>query len=387
MKKKKVLMWMSVSNLKPIGGPSGYLYNIYDYVNKTDEITNIDFLPPSKNKPNFISKVISFLVQNFSLIRFWSLKTHLLKKNNFLFDIDLSCYDIIHFHDTISLFMARDLIDNFNGLILLTSHSPQPLHLEYMENECSSFTTNQTKTLINILELIDKFSFLRADYVMFPCEEAKDPYKKWSFFDKTINIKEDKFFYCPTGTKDFFMVDNRDKIRRKYNIGNKDFLISYVGRHNLIKGYDNLKIIGKKILNQHNNVYFIVAGKEGPIKRLNHKRWIEVGYTNDPHSLINASDLFILPNKQTFFDLILLEVLSIGTKIMATYTGGNKFFKKFENINLIYYKNTNDAIRKINSLITDESSYDKKINREIFKTNFTTSKFLLNYNNVINTLK
>ena len=112
-----------------------------------------------------------------------------------------------------------------------------------------------------------------------------------------------------------------------------------------------------------------------------------MGYTNDPHSLINASDLFILPNKQTFFDLILLEVLSIGTKIMATYTGGNKFFKKFENINLIYYKNTNDAIRKINSLITDESSYDKKINREIFKTNFTTSKFLLNYNNVINTLK
>ena len=43
-------------------------------------------------------------------------------------------------------------------------------------------------------------------------------------------------------------------------------------------------------------------------------------WTNDPHSLINASDMFILPNKETYFDLIMLEVLSMGKIVLATNT-------------------------------------------------------------------
>ena len=59
--------------------------------------------------------------------------------------------------------------------------------------------------------------------------------------------------------------------------------------------------------------------------------WIEVGWTNDPHSLIAASDVFVLPNHETYFDLILLEVLSLGVPVVMSRTGGNKFFEQFNN--------------------------------------------------------
>ncbi len=31
--------------------------------------------------------------------------------------------------------------------------------------------------------------------------------------------------------------------------------------------------------------------------------------------------------KETYFDLVMLEVLSLGKIIIASYTGGNKYFK------------------------------------------------------------
>ena len=58
------------------------------------------------------------------------------------------------------------------------------------------------------------------------------------------------------------------------------------------------------------------------------ERWIEVGWTDEPHSLTNASDCLVVPNRQTYFDLVILEGLSLGIPIVTSMTGGNKYFKK-----------------------------------------------------------
>lgn len=386
MNNKKILIWMSESQLKPVGGPSGYLYNIKQFIDSNKTINNIDFLPPTNNEVSVRNNIISFFIKNILFLNFWSLKSFLLKKNKLPSKVDLSMYDIIHFHDTISLFKARDSIDKFSGQVLLTSHSPEPLHKELINNNYAIFKNRQKKALLNILNFIDKFSFLRADYIMFPCEEAKEPYLDWPFFNNIINIKNEKFIYCPTGSSEVKVISSKKDIRKKFNIKSDGFVISYVGRHNSIKGFDNLKKIGKEILNKFPHVYFLIAGKEAPMKGLDHSRWVEVGYTKDPHSLINASDLFILPNKQTFFDLILLEVLCIGTKILATHTGGNKFFKKFNKINMEFFNNEEDAINKVSLLINQKSNVDLNINKEVFNKNFTNSVFISNYNKILNNL-
>ena len=137
--------------------------------------------------------------------------------------------------------------------------------------------------------------------------------------------KKKKHRYMPTGIVGCKAKVNREDFRKKYGIPDNAFVISYAGRHNEIKGYADLKKLGEKLL-ADKNVYFLIAGKEEPMTGLKNDHWIEVGWTNDPHSLIAASDVFVLPNHETYFDLILLEVLSLGVPVVMSRTGGNKYF-------------------------------------------------------------
>ena len=165
-------------------------------------------------------------------------------------------------------------------------------------------------------------------------------------------------------------VDSKT-VREKYGIPNNAFLISYVGRHNQIKGYDVLKEIGSKILDKK-DVYMIIAGSEGPLYHLENKKWIEVGWTNDPHSIIAASNLFILPNRETYFDLVFLEVLSLGVPLLVSNTGGNKYF----------FDTVKDAIKEINSIMKKENKEiekSKKKNIDLFNKTFNDKEFANRY--------
>ncbi|WP_172997013.1 glycosyltransferase, partial [Lactobacillus helveticus] len=177
-----------------------------------------------------------------------------------------------------------------------------------------------------------------ADYIVFPCEEAEEPYSHfWKEFDEFKQKNKSKFKYIPTGIDQCVATVTSDKVFSKYEIPNNSFVVSFVGRHNEIKGYDNLKVIGKNIISTIANSYFLIAGNENPLHGLDNKRWIEAGWTNDPYSLINASDVFILPNKETYFDLVFLEVLSLGKTIVASKTGGNKYFERFKSSGIYLY--------------------------------------------------
>ena len=162
------------------------------------------------------------------------------------------------------------------------------------------------------------------------------------------------------------------------------------GRHAYsIKGYDILKEIGEDILRKHDNVYFLIAGKEEPLQGLDNKRWIEVGWTDDPHSLIAASDVFVLPNRETYFDLVMLEVLSLGTIIVANNTGGNKYFSKTNTNGIILFNGIAEAVRQIETVMQiDMDSKNKMMesNKKLFNEQFSLDVFANNYCRMINSL-
>ena len=60
---KKILIWNDYP-LGPVGGPSGYLYNLKSYI-KENNIENIDFL----NNADFIKKVDVKKEKYFEVIR------------------------------------------------------------------------------------------------------------------------------------------------------------------------------------------------------------------------------------------------------------------------------------------------------------------------------
>lgn len=278
--------------------------------------------------------------------------------------------------------MNRDNLSNFKGKVLLTSHSPKPAHKEIYEDQLSNIEKVLYSRKLKELEKIDHYSFNRADYIIFPCKEAEEPYyNNWDEYKNIQKTRSDIYKYVPTGAIKCKAKRSRKDILAEYSIPSDSFVVSYVGRHNETKGYDLLKKVGKKILEKHKNVYFLIAGKEEPLKGIEDKRWIEVGWTNDPHSIISAADLFVLPNKETYFDLILLEVLSLGKIVLASDTGGNKYFRKFSDKGIIYFNSEDEAVLKIEDLINlpNEKIIElEKKNEKLFDHNFTMSHFTKN---------
>ena len=388
----KVLIYMNINNLKPTGGPAGYLYNLK---NELDYLKNENIFFINKDiKKNKYRKYYDKLPKYFkevykSKIRLRKIK-FLLSNSPKVTNIDFNQYDIIHFHSTFDLYSVKDTLKDFNGKIVLTSHSPKPYHLEFIEDAINIKDRIKYKEIYEKLDRIDEYAFENTDYIVFTCEDAEEPYfKNWEKYKNIKNKNKNKYKYLLTGCKEGNVCLSRKEICLKYNIPEDAFIISYVGRHNFTKGYEDLKNLGEKILRDNKNIYFLVAGKEEPIKGLKHSNWIEVGWTNDPHSIIAASDIFILPNKETYFDLVMLEVLSLEKVVLASKTGGNKQFQKYHTKGIILYDNIEDAYLKFNDIILNNkenlSSWGKE-NRSLFDNKFNSKIFAKKYIELMNNI-
>ena len=391
----KGLIYFDKNILEPTGGPTGYLYNLYNELLK-ENIQEIDFLDSykgnlkSKNKKIFYHLPKSFQTIYRKLKKYlkrYKILEDIFENKNKKANIDIDKYDFIHFHSTVDMYMVKDSLKDYKGKVILTSHSPKAQFKEIIEDRTELKYYLKRKNDFDKLEEVDKYAFNRADIIIFPCEDAEEPYyNTWEDYKKIKEINKYKYMYLPTGILPIDIEDNTDEIRERYNIPKDAFVISYVGRHNEVKGYDSLKKIGKKILEKNENIYFLIGGNEHPITRLENKHWIEVGWTNKAHQLIQASDVFILPNKETYFDLILLEVLSIGKPVILTNTGGNKYFKKFDKAGLYYYdyNNTDQVIEIIKEIQKEDLKKLGNINKKIMNENFTTEIFVKNYLKIIN---
>lgn len=381
----KLLIYMDYENIKPSGGPAGYLYNLKQELDKNNN-NQIYFLNRNKKK-NKYRKYYDLLPRK---IKEKYRSKSRLNKCEFLLsdkskksDINFNEYDIIHFHSTFDMYNVKDSLKEYKGKIILTSHSPKPAHIELIEDCISEKDRKIYGDKYKKLWIVDEYAFNKADYIIFPCEEAEEPY--YNNWDKYRNLKENnknKYRYLLTGTRACKSKLSRNEICEKYNIPKDSFIVSYVGRHNSVKGYDVLKKMAKNILEDNRNVYFLIAGVEQPLKRINDTNWIEVGWTNDPHSIISASNLFILPNKETYFDLVLLEVLSLGKMVLLSNTGGNKHFKRYNLDGIIHYYDFDDSIEKLREVLYKDKNEISKLeleNKNLFKEKFTSNIFYKNY--------
>lgn len=386
---KKLLIFYNEEELKPIGGPSGYLYSLnMGLKNNKSEKVDISFLHSTthlKSIKKSASTSKNIIVKQ--IYKIYKRCQHIRDILRIIYccqisPINFEEFDAIHFHSTRDLYVHRKQLEHYKGNVILTSHSPQPLYNEYLEGS-SKIELHLFGKVYTKLKEMDEYAFERANQIIFPCQTADEPYEKtWKKYREIKKTKTNAFKYLLTGTVPANVRYDKEAIRKKYGIPNKAFLISYVGRHNAIKGYDNLKKICANLLEKNPNIYVLVAGNIGPIEPLKHERWIEAGWTNDPHSLIAASDVFVLPNKETYFDLVLLEVLSIGTPSVITKTGGNRFFERYHDNGVFLYGSFEECEKYIYEIM--ESSEEKKekmiqTNKDLYESKFTTDIFAQNY--------
>ena len=390
---KKILIYRRESDLAPTGGPKGYLYNLRDGLKQVDnKDLSISFLPPDSrgviadNRTRIKKKLPGYIVRTIKSMQHGKVVYDIVHKVSTPI-VDINSYDLIHFQDTCSMYPLRKQLEHYTGTIALTSHSPQPLYQEFIEN-ASRIEKILLKKTYSELHLMDEYAFNRADYIIFPTPFSDEPYiNRWEMYKDFKNTNKDKFRYILSGTTKPVIRQSRTEIRHKYNIPDDAFVISYIGRHSAIKGYNHLIKYCEKYCS--GNTYVLVAGNQGETKAPQNTNWIEIGWTNDPYSVMNASDVFVLPNQETYFDLVLLEVLSIGTIALVSNTGGNKYFDSEEYPGVIIYRDESDFDNKLSYIMNmdiKEKTIINENNRNIYDSQFTTQAFASGYVRLINSI-
>lgn len=407
---KKVLIWDYFPQ-KNIGGPAGYLYNVHKYLEEhpTSQITFLTDIV-KKNKPNVEFQYQQINVRRrripFAQIFYqlekafeYCLKPFLTIPDEMPRNIDVNQFDFVHIHQVDQVSQFTKLYPHYKGKLILTSHCPCPFTIERMDSAASKNSSlHKLFVRLNpILLLPESRAYDKADYIMFPCEGARESYEKNPKIKQTFVKNNHKFFYVPSAIMDYQIGSRRVQKLSKFGIPNDAFVITYFGRHIPIKGYDILKDVGIKLLEKFPNLYFLCGG-DGPITPPTHPRWKELGYINNLDDLLTQSSLYVLPNRETYFDLITLQILRAGVPLVMSSTGGNKLFMELPSMEvngLVFFdianvENLEYIISKmINLKQTSIEEYKEmgESNRKLFEKYFMLDKYINNYISCINNLE
>jgi len=405
---KRILIW-DMFPLTNAGGPAGYLYNIHEYLKKHPS-NQISFLSDillkdgralpwekpqiPKTRTCHIGQIIYQLEKAYQLclMPFWEVEYKELA------NMEINKFDYVHVHIITHVSQFRKLFPSFKGKLILTIHCPCT-----WTEEISFYTASQKSKLNKLVQIIKPLilkeecqAYKSADYIMFPCVGAKEPYLKDPKVNSVFDKVKDKFFYVPSAIADY-IVDNKSCQKlSEFGIPKDAFVIAYFGRHINVKGYDILKQVGLRLLNSYKNLYILCAGK-GNIDAPSHPRWIELGFINNVDDLIAQANLYILPNRETYFDLITLQILRAGVPLLLSATGGNKYFRelpKNDIVGLSYfsYDDIDDIEKKVTEIIelrnNNIEAYQimQNSNRTLFERYFSLNNYISRYLDRINSL-
>lgn len=388
----RVLVYLPEEKLAPKGGPFavGYYYHEemvrrgehtleFIHVNTTYEDTHRRGRTITSRLPNWINSI-------HRTIRGIKARKSLFAGRRLAPIRDYGEYDIIHFHQPDHFFLERENLKNYNGIILYQSHSPLPWGQEQCK-DISKWYSRCIPQMEEKYEAIDRWCFEKADYIIFPCPEAEEPYiNNWPYYSQKREELKNKYRYILTGINPVDAPKTRKEVLDLYGVPSNDFVISYVGRHNTVKGYDLLKEIASRYFNENGKAWVLSAGLESPFKRLNHNRWKEIGFTSDPHSLIAASDVFVLPNRVTYFDIVMIEILSLGKIVIASRTGGNKYFERMGLKGVLLYDTVDEAVellRKVQLMPLAKRKELEQQNAIFFKKNLSSAAMYDNYMKIL----
>ena len=391
---KKILEFFPHKLAARKGGAYTYLYNLKQELKGKDEM-EIVFLEDileleesviiSHHDLNFKNLLKAFIpkkiLNNRKVSKYLNNARKSADKN--IGSIELNDFDIVHFHEAVDLWRYAHLLENYRGKIFFTPHSPLPYHIELIQEVFGLNGSDLSASVCGQLEEIDQKAFSVAQQFVLPCIEALDGYfSNWPLIEPLLKNKS--VHYLLTGCPQAGPTKGNDNALTEYQIPKNSFIVSFTGRHSFIKGYDILEAAAKKILDQHRDIFFLVAGKRTGIERFHHDNWIETGWTDDPAGLINRSDVNIVANRETYFDLNVIEAMSLAKPIILTETGGNRFLKK--NINsrgmvFVEFANADSLAKKIESCYQNRDMLAAMglENKIAYEQDFTSELFYKRY--------
>lgn len=389
----RILIYAKRDSLKNTGGPSGYLYNISEYL-KEHPNDSISFIDSSKLQYTRWCRFKKFIIDALTSLSKNIAPLHLLVccYNMYYFKYSfteqtieyLNSFEAIHLHSSIDLRKSFQT-NKVRAKLIVTTHCPEPVVDELFGGHNKQEWLDKHRSLRDRLLKRELMAYELCDNIMFPVPEAREPYEKASdVYKQKFAELNNKFFYVPTALGSVEMVTDNDHKLDALHLPSDALRLCYVGRHTQVKGYDFLKRGAEKVFESIPEARFIIGGTEAPLKRLDDPRWIELGWVNTA-KLLNEVDAFILPNRDTYFDLILLEVLRQGTPVLLSRTGGNKWFegKQLGGLKFFEYGNEDELVACVREIqqLKNEGKLEKikQQSREFCQQEFNMGLYIKRY--------
>ncbi|EDN8189245.1 glycosyltransferase [Listeria monocytogenes] len=150
-------------------------------------------------------------------------------------------------------------------------------------------------------------------------------------------FKEAKIVYIPNGVDEKHFIpdeENRLTVRKQYGISSLETVIVSTNRMEPIKGMSYLIEAIPKILNQYNQVTFLIAGDGSQLEKFEDKlkkytnKSSKVIFTGrltnkEIKNVINAADIYVQPSLMEGCSIAIIEAMSCGKVVIASNVGGN----------------------------------------------------------------
>jgi glycosyltransferase involved in cell wall biosynthesis len=287
--------------------------------------------------------------------------------------------DLVVVHNIETLDKIMRYIDRQRTAVAIIQHGPTTSTYQNATNFDPNMTVTEAKEypIVNKIHQKELGFYKTVDFIICPCPEAMEAYS--DFYPEWNSIMKDKMAICLTGTHRPQIINSREEWRKKLNIPETAVMAVYIGRYHPHKGFDILmqavELAQKKI---DKEFYLVCAGgRDAGQKKI--KNVLHIGYTNDVGGLLNASDFMINSNKYSFFDLSILEALSLSKPILLTDAGGNKEIKRLIPEIEMVKTNALDLADGIIKMINKNLNADTGAISEKYKKHFSPSAFVENH--------
>lgn len=115
--------------------------------------------------------------------------------------------------------------------------------------------------------------------------------------------------------------------------------ITFVGRLDKIKGYDDLIAVAEKLVMVYNNVCFVLVGSSTNSAKLIHSPHPNIlltGRRKDIPNILRASDIFVLPSYAEGLPNVVMEAMAAGVACVVSNVGGSRYLIQHNQTGLIF---------------------------------------------------
>ena len=241
-------------------------------------------------------------------------------------------FDLIHAHFTWPAgYIAHKLREIYNKPYILTVHENRT----WFKNEIAKSYQVHRQAWGNaeiILRVNMKDYYLLEDY--------------------NKNVK-----YQPNNVNPVFIPTEQTETKKKLKISDKTKVIFAIGNHVKYKGFQVLiEAINSLVKSGHKNILCAIGGHgnytnkyKKLIKEYGLERKVKLLGLLDKKTIslwLNSAELFILPSFHESFGIVVVEALSCGIPVIATYNGASEYIIENDDLGLLVQPRDSDELAK-----------------------------------------